>query len=120
VLKRIYADTPFLEALKKTLAYIQFLRELISRKGEHGRASVVPIREVCSSILQSQSPSKLQDLGSFSILYTIGDLQIEGALYNLGASLSLMPLSLYRRHQLQDLQPTSLTIQLTDHSIKHM
>jgi len=97
MLKRIYADTPFLEALKRAPSYIQFLRELLSRKGEQGGASVVHMGEVCSSILQSQSPSKLHDPGTFSIPYVIGDLYNKGALCELGASKSLMPLSFYRR-----------------------
>ena len=80
--------------------------------------SVVPIGEVCCLILQSQSPSKLQNPGRFSIPCAVGDLHIEGALCNLGANMSLIPLSLYKRLQLSDLQPTNLTIQLTDCSVK--
>ena len=34
VLRRIYVDTPFLDALKKASAYLQFLREFLSKKGE--------------------------------------------------------------------------------------
>jgi len=100
MLKWIYADTHFLEALKKAPSYTQFLRELLSNKEKHGGASVVPIGEVCSSILRSQTPSKLQDPCNFSIPCTIGDLQIEGALCDLGVSMSLMRLSFYRRLQL--------------------
>ena len=96
VLRRIYADTPLLEALKKAPTYLQFFRELLSKKGKSEEGSVVPIREVCNSILQSQSPSKLQDPGSFSIPCAIGDLQIEGALCDLEASVSLMSLSLQK------------------------
>jgi len=103
MLRRIYADTPLLEALRKTPAYLQSLRELVSKKERHGRPYVVLIGEVCSLLLQSQSHSNLQDPGSFSITYTIGDLQIEGDLRDLGPSMSLMPLSLYKMLQLQDL-----------------
>ena len=72
VLKQLYADSPFLEALKNASAYLQFLGELISNKGEPKGKSIVPIRKVCSSILQS--PSKLQDPGSFSIPCVVGVL----------------------------------------------
>jgi len=58
ILRWVYVNAPFLEALKVALAYLKFLRELLSKKGEHGGTIVVPIREVCSSVLQSQSPSK--------------------------------------------------------------
>jgi len=97
VLRWIYVDTHFLEALKKAPSYVQFSRKLLFKKGEHRGASVVLIGEVCRPILQNQTPSKLQDSGSFSIRCAIGDLQIEGALCNLRASMSLMPLSLYKR-----------------------
>jgi len=59
MLRRIYADTPLLEALRKTLAYLQSLRDLVSKKEKHEGPSMVPIGEVYSLILQRQSPSKL-------------------------------------------------------------
>ena len=40
------------------------------------------------------------------------------ALFDLGASVSIMPSSLYRKLSLQDLQPTDLVTQLADRSIK--
>ena len=116
VLKRVYADTPFLEALKKAPAYLKFLRELLSRKGEHEGESVMPIGRACSSFLQS--PVKLQDPGDFSIPCCIGDVQIEGALCDLGASVSLMPLSLGRKLKSLDVTSTTISIQLVDCSTR--
>jgi len=118
ILRRVYADTLFLEALKKALAYFKFLRELLSKKGEPERVPVVPMGEFCNSILQSQSPSKLQDHGSFSILCCIGGMQIEGALCDLGASVSLMPLSLCNRFELLNLKPTTTLIQLANCTLR--
>ena len=77
---------------------------------------MLPIGRVCSSIMQSLV--KLQDPGDFSIPCCIGDMQIEGALCDLGASVSLMPFSLYWRLQLVDLTPTTISIQLADCSIR--
>ena len=77
---------------------------------------MMPIGWVCSSFLQS--PVRLQDLGDFSIPCCIGDVQIEGALCDLGASVSLMPLSLYRRLKLLNLTPTTISFQLADCSIR--
>jgi len=95
LLKRIYAGTPFLEALKNAPAHIQFLRELLPKKGEPEGGSIIPIGEVCSSDLQSSS--KLQELGSFYILCVVGYLQIKGALRDSGASVSIMPSFVYRK-----------------------
>jgi len=74
VMRRIHVNAPFLEALKEALTYLKFLRELISKKGKPGEVSVALIGEACSKILQSRSPSKLKDLGSFFVPYCIGDL----------------------------------------------
>ena len=74
------------------------------------------IGRVGSSILQS--PAKLQDPGDFSIPCCIGDVQIEGALCDLGAGVSLMPLSLYRKLRSLKLTPTTISVQLADGSTR--
>jgi len=61
---------------------------------------------------------KLQDLGSFCIPCCIWDTQIERALCDLGANVSIMPLSLCQKLQLRDPSPTSIIIQLADCSIR--
>jgi len=73
-MRRTYADIPLLKALKKAPAYLQFLRELLSKKGNYGRALVIPIGETYSAILQRDSPSKLQDFSKFSIPCCTGNL----------------------------------------------
>jgi len=45
ILRRVDADVPFWEALKAALTYLKFLRELLSKKGETGDASVTSIGE---------------------------------------------------------------------------
>jgi len=76
----------------------------------------MPIGLACNSFLQS--PIKLQDSGDFRIPYCIGDIHIERELCDMGASVSLMPLSLYRRLTLLDLTPTTISIQLADCSTR--
>ena len=89
---------PVLGGLKEAPTYLKFLRELLSKKGKLEEDLIEnPMGEVCSAILLSKSPSKLRDLGSVSIPYAIGDLQIEGALCELGACVSLIALSLCRK-----------------------
>jgi len=92
------------------------VRDFLSKKGEPEGGSAMPIGWACGSFLQS--PVNLQDPGDFSIPCCIGNIQIERALYDLGGSVSLMPLSLYRRLTLLDLTPTTISIQIADCSIK--
>ena len=56
----------------------------------------------------------MQDLGSFTIPYTIGNSEIGKALYDSGASINLMPLSVVKRLSLGELTPTAMTLQMAD------
>lgn len=76
------------------------------------------IGEVCSSIFQIQSPSKLQNHRSFSIPCYIAGTQIKKSLRDLGASVSLMTLSLCKKLELSHLRPTTMLIQLADGTLR--
>jgi len=62
-------------------------------------------------------PPKLKDPGSFSIPCVIGNEAIEKVMCDLGASVSLLPLSLLKRFGIGELKPTRMTLQLADRSI---
>ncbi|MDD0148446.1 retropepsin-like aspartic protease, partial [Shigella flexneri] len=61
----------------------------------------------------------LKDAGSFTIPCTIGLKTFDRALCDLGASINLMPLSIFQQLGLGEAQPTTITLQLADRSIKH-
>jgi len=63
-----------LEALWEAPYYLTVLRELLSKKSKNEKVTEVFVGEVYSIILPNRPPSKLQDLGSSSIPYSIGDL----------------------------------------------
>ncbi|XP_050890655.1 uncharacterized protein LOC127096078 [Lathyrus oleraceus] len=65
-------------------------------------------------------PHKLKDPGSFSIPCVIGKFVIDKALYNLGASVSLMPLSICERLKLGEVRPMRMSLQLADRSVKFL
>ena len=69
--------------------------------------------------LQNKLPSKFKDLGSFTIPYIRGNFYFEKALCDLGASINLMTLFVFRTLGLRELKPTSVSLQLTDKSIKY-
>ena len=80
---------------------------------------MVNLTEECSAILQWKLPQKLKDPGSFTIPCTIGNAIFERALCDLGASINLMPLSIFKRLGLGEARPTTVTLQLADRSLKH-
>ena len=64
-------------------------------------------------------PTKLKDPGSFIIDITIGDRQTAKAMFDNGASINLMPYSIYKQLGLGAYEPTHMVIQMADRSVKH-
>ncbi|GJV42170.1 DNA-directed DNA polymerase [Tanacetum coccineum] len=96
------------------------LKDLLSHKEKLKKvASSVKLIEECSAIIQRSLPQKEKDLGSFTLPCLIGPLAVKNALANFGASINLMPHSLFRRLGISKLKPTRMSIQLADRSIKY-
>ena len=64
-------------------------------------------------------PAKMKDLGSFTLPCSIRGMDIGHALCDLGASINLMPLSIFKKLGIGEARPTTVTLQLVDRSIKH-
>ncbi|XP_062113744.1 uncharacterized protein LOC133824780 [Humulus lupulus] len=79
----------------------------------------VALIKKCSEIIQKKLLQKLRDPGSFTIPCTIGNIHCERALCDLGASIDLMSLSVFRRLDLGEARPTTVTLQLVDRSLTH-
>ena len=79
----------------------------------------VMFTEEYNAILQRKLPLKLKDPGSFTIPCTISDFDFDKVLCYLGASVSLMPLSIFRKLGLGEVKPTTVCLQLADSFIKH-
>ncbi|XP_058003988.1 uncharacterized protein LOC110659532 [Hevea brasiliensis] len=86
----------------------------------HRTSHHCPFLRECRAILQNKLPPKLKDPESFSISCHIGETSIERALCDLGASVSLMPLSICEKLKVGDLKPTTISLQLADRSIKYL
>ncbi|KAJ9173160.1 hypothetical protein P3X46_016324 [Hevea brasiliensis] len=110
---------PFIDALSQMPSYAKFLKEILSNKRRLEDYETVALTEECSAILQRKLPPKLKDPGSFSIPCHIGESCYVKTLCDLGASVSLMPLSIYEKLNMRDLKPTHISLQLADRSIKY-
>ncbi|XP_022889166.1 uncharacterized protein LOC111404614 [Olea europaea var. sylvestris] len=64
-------------------------------------------------------PPNLKDLGSFTIPCTLGEVYFDKTLYDLGTSINLMPLSIFRKLGLGEAKATTVTLQLADRSSTH-
>ena len=61
----------------------------------------------------------LKDLSSFTIPCVIGNAVFERALCDLGASINLLPWSIFKKLKLGEARPTIVTLQLADWSLTH-
>ncbi|RVX11303.1 hypothetical protein CK203_019656 [Vitis vinifera] len=76
------------------------------------------LTEQVSAIIQCKSPVKYKDPGCPTISVMIGGKLVEKALLDLGASVNLLPYSVYKQLGLGELKPTSITLSLADRSVK--
>ena len=72
-----------------------------------------------STVIQRKLPAKCKDPGMFTIPCTIGNTQLEKAMLDLGASINVMPYSIYVSLKLGPLNKTGVVIQLADRSIAY-
>ncbi|XP_056685755.1 uncharacterized protein [Spinacia oleracea] len=119
VLRKLHITIPFTNALKQMPTYSRFLKEILSGKRDCDVKEIVKLTENCSAIILNQMPPKLKDPSSFSIPCAIKTLEISNALCDLGASVSLMPYSVYTKLEVGYLIPTNITLQLADRSVKY-
>ncbi|XP_010246160.1 PREDICTED: uncharacterized protein LOC104589509 [Nelumbo nucifera] len=115
--RRCEANTPLFNALKQLPHYAKFLKELCIHKRKQklkGREKV-RVGENVSAIIK-KLPTKCEDPGMFTIPCMIGNTRIEKAMLNLGASINVIPYSIYASLKLGPLNKTGVVIQLADRS----
>ncbi|XP_070003553.1 uncharacterized protein [Nicotiana sylvestris] len=76
----------------------------------------VALTEECTSRIQHKLPQKLKDPGSFTIPVRIGEIDMGRALCDLGASINMMPLLVFKQLGLGAPRPTTMMLQLADRS----
>nr|GFD40881.1 reverse transcriptase domain-containing protein [Tanacetum cinerariifolium] len=90
---------------------------LIENKEKLSEMARTLLNEHCSAVLLKKLPEKLGDPGKFLIPCDFPGMAECLALANLGASINLMPYSVWKRLSHSDLTPTCMTLELADRSI---
>ncbi|CAL8993314.1 unnamed protein product [Prunus brigantina] len=119
ILSKVNVNLPLLDVIRNMPAYGKFFKELNTYKRKYGPNEKVMVSENVSAVLQRKLPPKLKDPGSFSIDITIGGKLVEKAMLDLGASINLMPYSVYLQLGLGELKATTISLQLADRSVKY-
>ena len=119
VFKKLHINIPFADSLEQMPSYVKFLKDILSKKRRPSDFKTVNLTEECNAILQRKLLQKPKDPRSFTIPCTIGNAIFERALCDLGESINLMPLSIFRHLGLGEARLTTVTLQLVYRSLKH-
>ncbi|GJY84812.1 reverse transcriptase domain-containing protein [Tanacetum coccineum] len=79
-----------------------------------------PLNENCSAVILNNLPKKLGDPGRFLIPCEFYGINTCNALADLGASINLMPYSVWKNLSLLKPTPTCMTLELADRSISEL
>ncbi|GJU10197.1 reverse transcriptase domain-containing protein [Tanacetum coccineum] len=112
-------DISFADALFLMPRFALTIRDLLMNKEKLLELVKIPLNENCSTMLLKKLPEKLGDPGKFLIPCEFPGMEICYALADLGASINLMPLSIWKKLSLPELSPTRMTLELADQSITY-
>ncbi|KAI5431689.1 hypothetical protein KIW84_035742 [Lathyrus oleraceus] len=115
VIEKLHVEIPFTEAITQISSYAKFLKDILTNK----RRLDDPKPLECNCISENKLAKKEKDPGSVSIPCILGSHVIDKAFLDLGASVSLMPLDVWKRLNLGELQPTKMSLQLADRPVKY-
>ena len=119
IFKKVQVNLPLIKCLKQVPKYAKFLKELCTKRRRTDENEVVKMSETVSAIIQRNLPPKLKDPGCFTVPCVIGNNKFNNVMLDLGASINVMPYSLYASLELGELKRDNVVIQLADRSNKY-
>ncbi|GJX77408.1 reverse transcriptase domain-containing protein [Tanacetum coccineum] len=119
IFQRLHFDLSFADALLHMPKFASTFKSLLSNKEKLFELANTPLNENCSAVLLKKLPEKLGDPGKFLIPCDFPELVECLALADLGASINLMPLSVWKKLSLSELTPTRMNLELANRSVAY-
>ncbi|KAG7567991.1 Retrotransposon gag domain [Arabidopsis thaliana x Arabidopsis arenosa] len=117
-IKELEVRMPLIDAFMLIPDSHKFLKDMVMERIQEVQGMVVLSHE-CSAIIQKKIiPKKLGDPGSFTLPCSLGPLFFNKCLCDLGASVSLMPLSVARRLGFNRYKSCQIQLILADRSVR--
>ncbi|GJR18956.1 reverse transcriptase domain-containing protein [Tanacetum coccineum] len=105
-LRDLSFEISFTDALMLMPKFASTLKTLIGNKEKLSELARTPLNENCSAVILNKLPKKLGDPGRFLIPCEFTGITTCNALADLGASINLMPYSVWKSLSLSELTPT--------------
>lgn len=96
MLKQLLVNIPLVDALEQMLGYAKFMKDLVTKK-RYMSFDTLEGTHHCSLIVSNSLVQKKEDPGAFTIPCTIGAIQFAKTLCDLGASINLMTLAIFKK-----------------------
>ncbi|GJX12646.1 reverse transcriptase domain-containing protein [Tanacetum coccineum] len=119
IFQDLHFDISFADALLLMPKFSSTIKSLLMNKDKLFELANIPLNENCSAMLLRKLPENLGDPNKFLIPYDFPRMDVCHALADLGASINLMPFSIWKKLSLPELTPTWMTLELADRSITH-
>ncbi|GJS02194.1 reverse transcriptase domain-containing protein [Tanacetum coccineum] len=117
IFRELHFELSFADALLHMPKFASMFKSLLNNKEKlFDLATTTPVNENCSAVILKKLPEKLGDPGKFLIPCDFPELVECLALADLGASINLMPLSIWKKLSLPELTPTQMILELADRS----
>ncbi|GJY77829.1 hypothetical protein Tco_0483630 [Tanacetum coccineum] len=118
IFQRLHFDLSFADALLHIPKFTFTFKSLLSNKENLFESANTLLNENCSAVLLKKLPKKLGDPGRFLIPCDFSELVECLELADLGGSINLMPLSVWKKLSLSELTPTRMTLELENRGLR--
>nr|GFA52334.1 reverse transcriptase domain-containing protein [Tanacetum cinerariifolium] len=117
IFRDLHFELSFADALIHMPKFSPMCKKLLNNKDKLIELTKTTLNENCSAVVLKKLPEKLGDPGCFPIPCDFTGLDNCLALANLGASINLMPLSIWKKLRLPTLNDTKMVLELADRTI---
>ncbi|GJV49091.1 reverse transcriptase domain-containing protein [Tanacetum coccineum] len=118
--KQLRLEIGLKDVLVEMPKFNKWLSSLLRNKEKLEEIAITTVTAESSAIIMNKVPEKLKDPGKFLIPCALQELDRTNALADSGASINLLPHSIYKKLGLEALTPTRMTLELVNRSISHL
>nr|GEW13801.1 reverse transcriptase domain-containing protein [Tanacetum cinerariifolium] len=117
IFRDLHFELSFVDAFIHMPKFAPMFKKLLNNKDKLIELTKTPLNENCSTIVLKKLPEKLGDPGRFLIPCDFSEFDNCLALADLGASINLMPLSIYKKLRLPTVNDTKMVLEIADQTI---
>nr|GEZ71707.1 reverse transcriptase domain-containing protein [Tanacetum cinerariifolium] len=117
IFRDLHFELSFPDALVHMPKFAPMFKKLLNNKNKLIELTKTPLNENCSAVVLKKLPKKLGDPGRFLVPCDFSKFDNCLALADLGASINLLPLSIWRKLKLPTLNDTKMVLELADRTI---